>query len=194
MVDDRTPPVPTSPAVVPTAAQLFVAFAKIALSGFGGVIAWSRRILVQERGWLSPHEFTEVLALCQVLPGPNVVNMSVVLGSRWAGLAGVLAALSGLIGPPMLMMIGAGMLYRRFGDLPQLRGLLSGLAAAAAGQIVATAVQMAEPLAKSRFAPGHLVAIVTFLGAGVLRLPLIAVMAVMIPIAIGGAWWERRRS
>ncbi len=86
---DQTPaPGSQSPAgAVPTVLQLFVAFAKIALSGFGGVIAWSRRILVQDRGWLSPQEFTEVLALCQVLPGPNVVNMSVVLGSRWAGLA-----------------------------------------------------------------------------------------------------------
>lgn len=195
MVEGRTPPDPgpASPAIVPTAPQLFVAFAKIALSGFGGVIAWSRRILVQDRGWLSAQEFTEVLALCQVLPGPNVVNMSVVLGSRWAGFSGVVAALGGLIGPPMLMMIGAGMLYRRFGDMPQLRGLLSGLAAAAAGQIVATAVQMAEPMAKSRFGPGQMVAAVTFLAAGVLRLPLLGVMAVMIPIAIGGAWWERRR-
>ena len=215
MVEGRTPPalvpssIPASPRAgdsavpsgsvpptraVPTALQLFFAFAKIALSGFGGVIAWSRRILVQERGWLSPHEFTEVLALCQVLPGPNVVNMSVVLGSRWAGLAGALAALIGLIGPPTVLMICAGVLYRRYGDLPQLSGLLSGLAAAAAGQIAATAVQMAEPMARRRFGPGHVVAIVTFLGAGVLRRPLIEVMAVMIPIAIGCAWWERRRS
>ncbi len=94
----------------------------------------------------------------------------------------------------MVLMICAGMLYRRYGDLPELRGMLSGLAAAAAGQIVATAVQMAEPMAKSRFGPGHLVAVVTFLGAGVLRLPLIWVMAVMIPLSVGCAWWERRRS
>lgn len=196
MVEGRTPPepIPTASSVAPTAPQLFVAFAKIALSGFGGVIAWSRRILVQDRGWLSPHEFTEVLALCQVMPGPNIVNMSVVLGARWAGLAGAVAALTGLIGPPMLLMIGAGMLYRRFGDLPQLRGLLSGLAAAAAGQIVATSVQLAEPMAKSRFGPGHMVAVATFVGAGVLRLPLIGVMAVMVPVAIGCTWWERRRS
>lgn len=178
----------------PTAPQLFVAFAKIALSGFGGVVAWSRRVLVQDRGWLTPREFNEVLALCQVLPGPNIVNVSVVLGARWAGLAGALAALLGLVGPPMVLMIGAGILYRRFGELPELRGMLAGLAAAAAGQIAATAVQMAEPMAKSRFGLGQLVAIVTFLGAGVFRLPLLSVMAVMIPISIGCAWWERTRS
>ena len=178
----------------PSALQLFVAFAKIALSGFGGVIVWARRVLVQERGWLTPQEFNEVLALCQVLPGPNIVNVAVVLGARWAGLAGASAALFGLIGPPMVLMIGAGILYRRYGELPGLRGMLAGLAAAAAGQIAATAVQMAEPMAKSRFGLGQLVAIATFIGAGILRLPLLAVMAAMIPISIGCAWWERDRS
>ena len=185
---------PGPPAPCPSALQLFAAFAKIALSGFGGVIAWSRRVLVQERGWLTPQEFNEVLALCQVLPGPNIVNVSVVLGARWAGLAGACAALSGLVGPPMVLMIGAGILYRRYGEMPELRGMLAGLAAAAAGQIAATAVQMAEPMAKSRFGPGQLVAVATFIGAGALRLPLLSVMAVMIPISIACAWWERTRS
>jgi chromate transporter len=191
MTDDRPLP-PVAPAPGPV--QLFAAFAKIALSGFGGVIAWSRRILVEERGWLTPQEFNEVLALCQVLPGPNIVNVSVVLGARWAGLPGALAALFGLIGPPMLLMIGAGLLYRRYGEVPELRGMLAGLAAAAAGQIAATAAQMAEPMARTRFGPGQLVAIATFIAAGLMRLPLLGVMAVMLPIAIAGAWWERRRS
>jgi chromate transporter len=184
--------VPTGSA--PTALQLFAAFAKIALSGFGGVIAWSRRILVQERGWLTPQEFNEVLALCQVLPGPNIVNVSVVLGARWAGLAGALAALFGLVGLPMVLMICAGELYRRYGGMPELRGLLGAIAAAAAGQIAATAVQIAEPMAKGRFRPSQLVAVVTFIVAGVLRLPLIWVMAATLPVAIGCAWWERGRS
>jgi chromate transporter len=176
----------------PTAPQLFVAFAKIAVCGFGGVMAWSRRVLVQERAWLTPQGFNEVMALCQVLPGPNVVNVSVVFGARSAGLAGALAALAGLIGPPTLMMIGAGMLYARFSEMPELRGLLAGLAAAAAGLILATAVQMAEPLARARPDAGHAVALVTFLAVGVVRLPLIQVLAVMIPLAIAAAWWRRR--
>lgn len=181
------------PKSCPTALQLFAAFAQIALSGFGGVIAWSRRVLVEDRGWLTPQEFNEVLALCQVLPGPNVVNVSVVLGARWAGLTGACAALLGLIGPPMVLMIIAGMLYRRYGEMPELKGMLAGVAAAAAGQLAATTLQMAEPMVKGRFGPGQLVAVATFVGAGLLRLPLLWVMAVMLPISIGCAWWERAR-
>jgi len=98
---------------VPTPRELFLGFAKIAVCGFGGVLAWSRRVIVQERGWMSPEEFNEQLALCQVLPGPNIVNFSVMFGSRAAGLAGSLAALFGLLGPPVILMIVAGILYRR---------------------------------------------------------------------------------
>lgn len=181
-------------APVPTPLQLFVAFAKITLSGFGGVVAWSRRILVQQRGWLTQEEFNEVLALCQVLPGPNVVNVAVVLGVRWAGMPGAIAALFGLVGPSVVLMICAGILYRRFGELPGLRGLLVALAAAAAGLIAATAAQIAEPIAKGRLRPSQLVAIATFVAAGVVQLPLVPVMAAMLPVAIGCALWERRRS
>src|SRR5262249_49709199 len=76
---------------VPGAGELFLAFAKMAVCGFGGVLAWSRRIIVQERGWLTPEEFNEQLALCQVLPGGNILNFSIMYGSRCAGLPGALA-------------------------------------------------------------------------------------------------------
>jgi chromate transporter len=177
---------------VPTPRELFLGFAKIAVCGFGGVLAWSRRVIVQERGWMSPEEFNEQLALCQVLPGPNIVNFSVMFGSRAAGLAGSLAALFGLLGPPVILMILAGILYRRYGELAELRGVLSGLAAAAAGLLIATSLQMIRPMVKDRLTAGHIVAVVTFAAAGVLRLPLLWVMAVVIPISIAFAWWERR--
>src|SRR5262249_47733661 len=89
---------------VPGTTELFLAFAKLALRGFGGVLAWSRRVIVQERGWLTAEEFNEQLALCQVLPGGNILNFSVMYGSRCAGVPGALAALFGLIGPPMVLM------------------------------------------------------------------------------------------
>ena len=106
---------------VPNAAELFLAFAKMAVCGFGGVLAWSRRIIVQERGWLTPEEFNEQLALCQALPGGNILNFAVMYGCRCAGLPGSLAAVLGLIGPPMALMIVAGILYRHYGALPALR-------------------------------------------------------------------------
>jgi len=177
---------------VPTCPELFLGFAKIAVCGFGGVLAWSRRVIVQERGWMSPEEFNEQLALCQVLPGPNIVNFSVMFGSRAAGVLGSLAALFGLLGPPVVFMIVAGILYRRYGELPELRGVLSGLAAAAAGLLIATSLQMIRTMVKNRLTAGHIVAAVTFIAAGILRVPLLWVMAVVIPISIAFAWRERR--
>jgi chromate transporter len=190
---------PSSPALaegaarhIPGAAELFLAFAKMAVCGFGGVLAWSRRIIVQERGWLAPEEFNEQLALCQVLSGGNILNFSIMYGSRCAGVPGALAALLGLIGPPMVLMIVAGVLYRHYGALPALRGMFSSLAAAAAGLLVATATQMVRATIKDRLRPAHLVTLAAFVSAGVLRWPLLLVMAVLMPVSVALAWWRRR--
>ncbi len=196
------PDVPNAPAAAvskaavarhnPGPTELFAAFAKMALCGFGGVLAWSRRVIVQERGWLTAEEFNEQLALCQVLPGGNILNFSVMYGSRCAGVAGALAALLGLIGPPMVLMIVAGILYRHYGALPALRGMFASLAAAAAGLLIATATQMVRSTFKDRLRPAHLVTLAAFVGAGVLRWPLLLVMAVLLPISVALAWWKRR--
>ena len=195
--DASAPPSAAAPAAaaaryVPGAAELFLAFAKMAVCGFGGVLAWSRRVIVQERGWLTPEEFNEQLALCQVLPGGNILNFSVMYGSRCAGVAGALAALLGLIGPPMVLMIIAGILYRQYGALPALRGMFASLAAAAAGLLVATAAQMVRATVKNRLRPAHVVTAATFVAAGVLRWPLLWVMAMLLPVSIALAWWQRR--
>jgi len=176
---------------VPGAGELFIAFAKMAVCGFGGVLAWSRRIIVQERGWLTPEEFNEQLALCQVLPGGNILNFSVMYGSRCAGVPGALAALLGLIGPPMVLMIVAGILYRHYGALPALRSMFASLAAAAAGLLVATATQMVRATIKDRLRPAHVVTLAAFVAAGVLRWPLLLVMAVLLPVSVALAWWRR---
>jgi chromate transporter len=89
-------------------------------------------------------------------------------------------------------MIAAGILYRRYGELPELRGVLAGLAAAAAGLLIATSLQMIRPMVKNRLTAGHIVAAATFIAAGILRVPLLWVMAVVIPVSIAFAWWERR--
>jgi hypothetical protein len=97
-----SPPTPTPP--TPTLLELFAAFALISLCGFGGVLAWSRRMLVEQRGWMTPEEFNDAYALCQFLPGPNIVNMSVVFGRRIHGAFGSAVALAGLIGPPFVVV------------------------------------------------------------------------------------------
>jgi len=191
-IEPSGPPASPPPASFPTPIQLLITFATISACSFGGVLAWARRIIVQERGWLSPEEFSEQFALCQVLPGGNILNFAVMYGCRCAGVVGSLAAVLGLLGPPVALMIVAGMLYRRYGDLPALHGMFASLAAAAAGLLIATAVQMAAASIKGRLRLQHVVAALTFLAVGVLRWPLLWVMAVIVPLGIAVAWWERR--
>jgi chromate transporter len=190
--EQSEPSAPPPAASFPTPVQLLTTFATISACSFGGVLAWARRIIVQERGWLSPEEFNEQFALCQVLPGGNILNFAVMYGCRCAGVIGSLAAVLGLIGPPVALMIVAGTLYRRYGDLPALHGVFASLAAAAAGLLIATALQMVAATVKNRLRPLHVVALLTFLAVGVLRWPLLWVMAVIAPVGIALAWWERR--
>src|SRR6516164_146647 len=174
-------------AVVPTVPDLFFGFAKIAISGFGGVLPWARRIIVQQRRWMSADEFNELFAICQFLPGPNIVNFSLIYGSRVGGVAGATAAVLGLVGPPTVLMIVLGTLYSRYGALPQARGALTGLAAAAAGLLIATAVSMAETLPR-RGLGAILIAAAALVGVGPLQWPLLAVLVVLVPISIARAW------
>jgi chromate transporter len=113
-------------------------------------------------------------------------------GCRCAGVVGSLAAVLGLLGPPVALMIIAGMLYRRYGDLPALHSMFASLAAAAAGLLIATAVQMVAATIKDRLRLQHVVAALIFLAVGVLRWPLLWVMVVVAPLGIAIAWWERK--
>src|SRR3984893_1259149 len=173
--------------VVPTTTDLFLGFFKIAISGFGGVLAWARRIIVLERHWMTAEEFNELFALCQFLPGPNIVNFSLIYGSRMRGGGGAGAGGVGSLGAPASPVTGVGSLYSRYGALPQSRGALTGLAAAAAGLLISTAVSMAEPLPRKGIG-NVLIAAVAFIAVGVLQWPLLAVLAVLVPVSIGRAW------
>jgi len=186
------PAEPDAPSAVaasrPPVAALCLAFAAVSISSFGGVLAWARRMLVENKRWMTAQEFNDLLALCQFLPGPNIVNLCAVFGARMRGIPGALACLVGLLGPSVVLMIAAGAAYRRFGALPEMHGVLSGLAAAAAGAIIAAAVKMAEPLVRVRLGPEHAVALATFAAVGVLRLSLPLVLLVVVPASIGFAW------
>jgi chromate transporter len=182
------PPQSIQTTVTPTVGELFRGFFKVTISGFGGVLAWARREFVIVRRWMTPDEFNELFALCQFLPGPNIVNFSIIYGHRIHGWAGAAAGATGLIVPPVVLMIVAGMLYSRFGDLPVLRGGLSGLAAAAAGLLIATSVQMAEPLFRKRQVRGILLAGAALVAVGVMQWPLLWVILVLAPISIALSW------
>jgi chromate transporter len=176
------------PVVPGSLVEIFFAFARVSLMAFGGVLPWARRMLVVEKRWMTPAEFNDMLALCQFLPGPNIVNLCAVWGSRVGGLPAVLASLFGLLGPSVALMVVAGTLYRAYGAVPELSGALTGLAAAAAGLIMSTAGQMAEPLLRRRPGPAHAVAAAGFIAVGILRLNLPLVLLVLVPLSIAFAW------
>jgi chromate transporter len=186
-VQARDPAAATT-APAPTLAELFVAFAKISLSGFGGVLAWARRMMVEERKWMTPEQFNEVYALCSFLPGGNIINFSIVIGGRFRGPLGSAVALAGLLGPPMILILIIGAIYAHYGDLPVLRRALTGVAAAAAGLMLATVAKMLQPLFRNRAAVGLAIALATFLAIAVMRWPLPLVLLAIVPVSIAYAW------
>ncbi|MGI8841551.1 MAG: chromate transporter [Caulobacteraceae bacterium] len=175
----------------PDARALFFAFLAIGMAGFGGVLPFARRGLVESKGWLTAEDFNETLALCQSLPGPNVVNLSVVVGSRFAGASGAGAALAGLVGVPVALVLVLGALYGRFAATGRLPGVMAGLAAAAAGLVAATAVRMAAPLVARRPASGGVFLSLAFAGVGPMSLPLPWVLLALGPVSIAVAWARR---
>ncbi len=181
------PPAPAAP-TQPTLWDLFTAFATISLSGFGGVLAWSRRMMVEERKWLTPEQFNEAYALCSILPGGNILNFSVIFGSRFRGPAGALVAIAGLMGPPLLLVMIIGAIYAHYGDVPALRRMLTGVASAAAGLMMATVAKMMRPLFRNRAHHGPLIALATFVCDRLVHWPLPLVLAVIVPVSIAIAW------
>jgi chromate transporter len=173
---------------------LFVAFAKMSLAGFGGVLVWARRGIVDQHKWMTADEFNETFALCHFLPGPNIVNLTFVFGSRLRGLPGAIAAFSGLVGPPALIMVVMGMLYQRYGEIDALRRILSGVACAAIGLMLAVVFRMMTPLLKRRDVVALLVMAAVFIAIGILRLPLPAVLLAAIPISIAITYATRKEA
>ena len=166
----------------PGLAALFAGFLGVGVIGFGGVLPWARRMVVEQRRWLAPGEFTELLALCQFLPGPNIVNMAVAIGARFGGVAGSVAAVAGLLAAPMAIVIGLGGLYAQFSHVPLVARGFTGLAAAASGLVLAMAVRIAAPVRGHR--AGAAVAVATFAAIALFRAPLLPTMLAMAPASI----------
>lgn len=163
------------------------AFLKVALASFGGGLsAWARRVLVEERRWLSDEEFLSALTLCRILPGPNQVNMAVYVGARFRGAAGALAALSGLVLVPLAIVIGLGIAYFHYREVPALDATLRGAVAAAAGMTIAMGVKVIGPFLRQPV--GLLLAAAAFVAVGLLHLSLLGVVAVLAPLGMLWAW------
>jgi chromate transporter len=182
-------PTPTPPGLI----ALFMAFARISLAGFGGVLVFARRAIVEQHRWMTADEFNETFALCHFLPGPNIVNLSVVFGSRFRGIAGGLAAFAGLVGPPVVVVTVLAALYARFGEVEALRRILSGVSCAAVGLLISVVFRMMTPLVRKRDLVGLVLLAAVFIAIGVLRLPLPAVLLAAIPLSIAITLAMRRR-
>jgi chromate transporter len=176
---------------VPSHLDLFLAFAHITLSGFGGTLPWTRRMFVEDKRWMTAQEFNEAYAFCQFLPGPNIVNLTAIFGSRIHGATGAIAAWAGFLTLPFFAMVVIGALYEWFGDLEALRRILSGLAAAAAGLLIATVLKMAVPLCR-RFGAAPFIMAITAVAIGLMHWPLLWVMMVLVPLSIASVLVERR--
>ena len=171
--------------------ELFFAFMKLGLQGFGGVLPVARHALVEKYRWLTMEEFTDIVSRCQALPGPNIVNVSICIGGRHFGARGAFAASTGLLAAPFALLLALVALYSGYSQELVVSNALRGVSAVAAGLILGTALRMASsPRLRSWRA---LFGVAAFAAVSWLRLPLAFVLAVIIPLSIAAAWLARSR-
>ena len=174
--------------------DLFITFTRLALQGFGGVLAVAQRELVERKHWLTREQFVEILALSQVLPGPNIVNLALIFGDRFFGLRGAFAALGGMLAIPLVIVMSLTAAYAEFSHYAVVSGALRGMGAVAAGLIIATAIKLRSALTTSRLglplaAAFALLTVATIAG---LRWPLAWVIGGLGAISVAVAWTRWR--
>ena len=175
--------------------DLFLSMTFLALQGFGGVLAVVQRELVEKKQWMTREEFVEEWAVAQIMPGPNVINLALMIGHRYFGLRGALVAVAGMLTAPLVVILVLAYLYSRWGGNPQVANALRGMGAVAAGLITATGLKLAAALRKSPMGIALAAAfgVATFIGIAVLRWPLAWVL-----LGVGGlscaVTWTRLRA
>jgi len=180
---------------------LFKVFSHMAILGFGGVLPFAYRHLVERTQWLTAAEFGQLLSIAQLLPGPTICNLSVMVGQRYAGVAGGFSALAGLLLGPFFIVIALGVAYQGLVHHPLFVNAMRGMAAAAAGLILATAFKLAVGMLRNTAAKGATgenqldlrtlrwrrlaqiaLLVAAFIGLGVAKLGLITVVATLVPV------------
>jgi len=174
--------------------ELFVAFARLALQGFGGVLAVAQRELVERLNWLSKEEFVEMLAIAQVLPGPNVVNLSLMVGDRFFGTRGAIAALAGMLAVPAVIVLALAAAYGELSQHPMAVNALRGMGAVSAGLVLATGIKLLPALKQNPMGRWTALglALAAFVLIGLLRWPLVTVLAVVGGGGMALAWRKLR--
>jgi chromate transporter len=172
--------------------DLFLSFTVLALQGFGGVLAVAQRELVERKRWMTNEEFVEEWAVAQIMPGPNIINLSIMIGGRYFGFRGALAALAGMLAAPLVLMLLIALLYAQFASHPAVIGALRGMGAVAAGLVVAAGLKLLPALKKNALGLGNglLLAALCFVGVALLRWPLAYVLLGLGSVAC--VWAYRR--
>ena len=182
---------PSGTASPPDLKALFLGFSSVGLSGFGGVLPFARRMLVDERRWMTAEEFNAQFGLCQFLPGPNVINLAVVVGKRYQGLLGAIVAPVGLLAGPLVFVLLLALLYDHYGSLPLAQSLLRGIAAVGVGLLFAMAWRMGMAIREKPFFLPFTALIVAAIA--VLRWPMPIVMVAGLVLSGAVAWWRLGR-
>ena len=181
-------PQPLTPAGPRSAFELFATFAGISLQSFGGALAFIERTVVRDKRWLDAREFVGLFAICQVLPGPTGVSFCVLLGDRFFGWRGALAALAGFLVVPSVLVVGIAALFLHYQGVPEVQGALHGMGAASVGLFMHTALRMSRTLRGEHV--GIAVALATFCAVALLRIPVGAVVTTLGVASVAWAWFR----
>lgn len=188
MTEAAEPP-PAPPPEPPSVAALALAFNRLAFESIGGgLAAWSQKMIVEEKRWMSEEEFLSTSTICNILPGANQINMAVFVGTKYRGLPGALAAVGGLVALPAAAALVIGALFLEFRHYAGVRHFLTGMSCAAVALAVSVAWHQGRHTLTSW--PAFALGLATFLAAVVLRLPLWLTIAVLAPL---GFWWGWQR-
>jgi len=172
--------------------DLFISFTLLALQGFGGVLAVVQRELVEKKRWMTREQFVEEWAVAQIMPGPNVVNLSLMIGGRYFGLPGALAGVAGMLAAPLVVVLLLGIAFGTVSDSPWAQGALRGMGAVSAGLIAGTGIKLISALKTNpmRMPACIALAALSFVGVALLRLPLAWVLLGTGALGCSWAWLQ----
>lgn len=168
--------------------RLLVIFSQVTITGFGGVLPFAYRALVERKRLLSNAEFAEMFAFGQIMPGPAIANFALIVGYRDSGALGAAAAVTGIVALPTMLMVLIGIFYHQYAHLDPVRAAITGMATVTGGLIVATALKMSKGMHKRL--RSVLIILAGFVAFGILRWPFLAVIGVLAPLAVWLAWLE----
>jgi chromate transporter len=160
----------------------------MATMGFGGVLPWAQRALVERKNWLSREEFVELLAFAQLMPGPNICNVALILGDRYFGVRGALVGLVGMFAVPIFVVMSLALVYAEFRDVVLVKQAMTGMSAVCAGMILATAAKMGSAL--KRQWKWLSIGVLAFVAVIVLHIKVAVLVMVLAPVAVGLAYWR----